>query len=95
MKNHTPTAPPRHPRLLDQIRDVLWRRHYSYRTEQAYIHWIKRDVHFHDKRHPAQMGAAEVTAFLTYLARVRTVAASIQNQALSALLFLYGDVLRA
>ena len=68
-------------------------RHYSYRTEQAYVHWIKRYIFFHGKKHPAQMGADEITAFLTYLARERSVAAATQNQALSALLFLYGEVL--
>jgi integron integrase len=81
------------PRLLDQVRDAIRRRHYSYRTEQTYLHWIKRYIWFHDRRHPAEMGAAEVTAFLTHLARERAVAAATQNQALSALLFLYGEVL--
>ncbi len=81
------------PRLLEQVRNAIRRRHYSYRTEQAYVHWIKRFIYFHDKRHPASMGADEVTAFLTYLARERGVSASTQNQALSSLLFLYGRVL--
>jgi integron integrase len=84
---------PRPPRLLDQLRDATRRRHYSYRTEQTYLHWVKRFIYFHGKRHPADMGADEVTAFLTHLARERSVAASTQNQALAALLFLYGEVL--
>jgi integron integrase len=75
------------------VRNEIRRRHYSYRTEQAYLHWIKRFVWFHDKRHPRELGAAEVTRFLTHLAREREVSASTQNQALSALLFLYGPVL--
>jgi integron integrase len=81
------------PRLLDQVRDAIARRHYSYRTEQSYIHWIKRFIYFSDKRHPRDMGAPEVTAFLSHLARDRDVAAATQNQALSALLFLYKEVL--
>jgi len=81
------------PRLLDQVRDSIARRHYSYRTEQAYIHWIKRFIYFSGKRHPGEMGAQEVTEFLNHLARDRDVAAATQNQALSALLFLYREVL--
>ncbi len=82
------------PRLLEQVRNAIRRRHYSYRTEQAYIHWIKRFIWFHGKRHPVEMGAAEVTSFITHLARERSVSASTQNQALSSLLFLYGKVLQ-
>ena len=81
------------PRLLDEVRDALRRRHYSLRTEQSYIHWIKRFILFSDKRHPRDMGAPEVTAFLSHLARDRNVAAATQNQALAALLFLYKEVL--
>ncbi len=81
------------PKLLDQVRNVLRVRHYSYRTEQSYVHWVKRYVLFHNKRHPREMGVAEVEAFLTSLAVVRHVSASTQNQALSALLFLYEHVL--
>ncbi len=77
------------PRLLDQVRNVLRRKHYSIRTEQSYVDWIKRFILFHGKRHPAQMGKVEVIAFLTHLAVQRNVAASTQNQALSAILFLY------
>ena len=81
------------PRLLDQVREAIAARHYSHRTEKAYIHWIKRYIFFHGKRHPSEMSAAEVTAFLTFLAVHDNVAASTQNQALSALLFLYREVL--
>jgi len=83
----------RPPRLLDRVRDAIRRRHYSVRTEQAYVHWIRRFILFHGKRHPQEMGKAEVEAFLTHLAVRRRVAASTQNQALSALLFLYRQVL--
>lgn len=82
------------PKLLDQVRNAIRLKHYSIRTEQAYIDWIKRFILFHRKRHPVEMGEAEVTAFLTHLARVGNVAASTQNQALSALLFLYKEVLK-
>jgi len=75
------------------VRDAIRRRHYSLRTEDTYVHWIKRFIYFSGKRHPAELGAAEVTAFLNYLARDRDVAASTQNQALSALIFLYREVL--
>jgi integron integrase len=81
------------PRLLDEMRDAIRRRHYSYRTEQSYVHWTKRFIFFSDKRHPRDMGAPEVTAFLTHLARDRDVAVATQNQALAALLFLYKEVL--
>ncbi|HEY8249221.1 MAG TPA: integron integrase [Burkholderiales bacterium] len=82
------------PRLLEQLRDAINRLHYSARTEERYVHWVKRFIYFSGKRHPAELGAAEVTAFLNYLARERDVAAATQNQALSALLFLYREVLR-
>ena len=81
-------------KLLDQVRDVLRLKHYSYRTEQSYVDWIKRFILFHHKRHPQDLGRAEIEAFLTYLAVEGNVAASTQNQALSALLFLYREVLR-
>ncbi len=81
------------PRLLEQVRDAIRRRHYSPRTEEAYVHWIKRFIYFSGKRHPSAVGAPEVTAFLNYLSRERNVAASTRNQALSALLFLYKEVL--
>lgn len=82
------------PRLLDQVREAIRLRHYSIRTEQAYTDWIRRFILFHGKRHPREMGAAEVERFLTHLAVEGRVAASTQNQALSALLFLYRTVLK-
>lgn len=92
LREASPPLPPR-PRLLDRVRDAIRTRHYSRRTEKAYVHWIRRFIFFHDKRHPAEMGPAEVSAFLSSLAVRDKVAASTQNQALSALLFLYRDVL--
>ncbi len=86
-------APATAPRLLDQVRDAIRRRHYSLRTEQSYVHWIKRFIFFTGKRHPREMGAEEVTDFLSHLARDRDVAAATQNQALAAILFLYKEVL--
>jgi integron integrase len=83
----------RKPRLLEQVRDAIRARHYSRRTEKSYVAWIRRYILFHDKRHPAEMGAEEIRRFLTALAVDRKVAASTQNQALSALLFLYQVVL--
>ncbi len=80
-------------RLLDQVREAIRVRHYSIRTEEAYVGWIRQFILFHGKRHPSEMGEAEVNAFLTHLAVERKVAASTQNQALSALLFLYKEVL--
>lgn len=81
------------PKLLEQVRAVIRRRHYSLRTEETYLDWVRRFILFSGKRHPRDMGAPEITAFLTHLAVVGQVAASTQNQALSALLFLYGQVL--
>jgi len=86
-----PSAPK--PRLLDQVRQAIRTRHYSYRTEKAYVHWIKRFIFYHNKRHPAEMGEAEIAAFLSSLASESHVSASTQNQALNALLFLYHEVL--
>src|SRR5690349_24110905 len=85
--------PPPPPRLLDRVRMALRTRHCSLRTEKAYVGWIRRFILFHGKRHPAEMGAEEITRFLSALAIERNVAASTQNQALSALLFLYKEVL--
>jgi integron integrase len=79
--------------LLEQVRAAIRVRHYSVRTERAYIDWIVRFIHFHGRRHPAQMGETEVGAFLSHLAVERSVAASTQNQALNALSFLYKVVL--
>jgi len=84
---------PQPPRLLDQVRDAIRVRHYSYRTEKAYVDWIRRFILFHGKRHPAQMAGKEVADFLSHLARDRQVAAATQGQALAALLFLYKRVL--
>lgn len=84
----------RPPRLLDQLRDALRTRHYSFRTEEAYVRWARRFILFHGKRHPKEMGAEEVVAFLSHLAVESEVSASTQNQALSALLFLYRVLLR-
>jgi integron integrase len=87
-------AQPTTPRLLDQVRNEIRLRHYSIRTEDAYLGWIKRFILHHKKRHPRNMGAAEVTDFLTHLAVKGHVSASTQNQALNAVLFLYRDVLK-
>ena len=87
-----PPTPPK-PRLLDRVRAAVRARHGSRRTEEAYVAWIRRYVFFHSKRHPAEMGAPEITRFLTALAVEGRVAASTQTQALSALLFLYRHVL--
>ena len=84
-------APP--PRLLDSLRQAIRVRHYSIRTEDTYVAWVRRLILFHDKRHPSELGAPEVAAFLTHLAVDRGVAASTQNQAKSAILFLYRVVL--
>jgi integron integrase len=81
------------PKLLDQVREKLRVKHYAIRTEQTYVDWIRRFILFHDKRHPKDLGAPEVEAFLTHLAVAGKVAASTQNQAKSALLFLYREVL--
>jgi integrase len=81
------------PKLLDQLREALRARHYSRRTEQTYCLWVKRFIYFHNVRHPAEMAEPEINAFLTHLAVREKVSASTQNQALSALLFLYRRVL--
>jgi integron integrase len=84
---------PTQPRLLDQVRDRIRLKHYSIRTEDAYVEWIRRFILFQGKRHPREMGAVEVERFLTHLAVFGKVSASTQNQAKSALLFLYKEVL--
>lgn len=81
------------PRLLDQVRNRCRVKHYSIRTEERYVDWIRRFILFHDKRHPSDMGAPEIEAFLTHLAVNRNVSPSTQNQALAAILFLYKEVL--
>jgi len=88
-----PAVPHKPKKLLDQVRDLMRVRHYSVRTENTYCDWIERFIRFHGKRHPNELREREVGAFLTYLAREGNVAASTQNQALSALLFLYREVL--
>jgi integron integrase len=82
------------PKLLDQVRAKIRMRHYSIRTETAYVSWIKQYILFHNKTHPAEMGVDHISSFLTYLAERRNVAASTQNQALNAILYLYKDVLQ-
>lgn len=89
-QEETPSQPPR---LLQQVREKIRYKHYSIRTESAYIDWIKRFIFFHERRHPRDMGAAEIERFLTHLAVEGKVAAATQNQAKSALLFLYREVL--
>ena len=81
------------PKLLEQVRQAIRTRHYSYRTEKAYVHWIKRFVFFHNKRHPIELGEPEIAQFLSALASESHVSVSTQNQALNALLFLYKGVL--
>jgi integron integrase len=81
------------PRLLDQVRDAIGKRHYSYRTEKQYVGWIRRFIHFHGLRHPATLGGPEVEGYLSYLATQRNVASATQAQALAAILFLYKHVL--
>lgn len=81
-------------KLLDQVRDTMRRRHYAQRTEDAYCHWIRRFILYHKKQHPRDLGGPEIEQFLTFLAVERHVAASTLNQALSALLLLYRQVLQ-
>lgn len=81
--------------LLNQVRDIMRTRRYSLETEKTYIYWIKKYIFFHDVRHPKEMGANEIGAFLTHLAVTENVAAATQNQAMFALLFLYKEVLGA
>ena len=81
------------PKLLDQVREKIRLKHYSYRTEQTYVDWIKRFILFHKKRHPNEMGKTEIEQYLTHLAVDRKVAASTQNLAFNAILFLYRNVL--
>jgi integron integrase len=81
-------------KLLDQVRDIIRLKHYSYRTEETYVQWIVRYILFHNKRHPKDMGVPEIEEFLTHLAVEGNVAAATQNQALNAILFLYRQVLQ-
>ena len=87
-----PDGRPR-PKLLDQVRQTIRTRHYSRRTEEAYVHWIRRYIVFHGKKHPSTLSVGDISSFLTWLAVERQVSASTQNQALSAVLFLYKAVL--
>ncbi|PKO84563.1 MAG: hypothetical protein CVU17_02950 [Betaproteobacteria bacterium HGW-Betaproteobacteria-11] len=84
---------PNPPKLLDRVREKLRVKHYAIRTEETYVDWIRRHIRFDDKKHPKNLGASDVEAFLTHLAVAGKVAASMQNQAKSALLFLYREVL--
>jgi len=84
----------RKPKLLDQVRQVIRIKHYSLRTEESYINWIKRFIFFHNKKHPIEMGEEEIGQFITYLAKNEKVSASTQNQALCAIIFLYKNVLK-
>ena len=87
-------APDKKPKLLEQVKDYIRLKHYSIRTEEAYINWIRRFILFHNKRHPMEMGEKEIKEYLTNLAVEGKVAASTQNQALCAIIFLYKEVLK-
>ena len=89
----TTTPADQKPKLLDQVRQAIRTRHYSDKTEKAYVHWIKRFIFFHNKRHPAEMAEPEIRRFLSSLATDGHVSASTQNQAFNALLFLYHEIL--
>ena len=80
-------------KLLDMVRDKVRFKHYSMSTEKTYVHWIKHYIFYHQKRHPKDMGKSEMEAYLTHLAVDKKVSPSTQNQAFSALLFLYKEVL--
>jgi|SRR5262245_26656629 len=86
-------APPQPDPLIERLRDAIRRRLYSYRTEQAYVDWVRRFISFHGRRDPAELGAEEVSAFVKHLARDRAASAATQKQVLGALLFFYGVVL--
>ena len=81
-------------KLLDQLRDEIRIRHYSVRTEEAYTQWVKRFILFYNKKHPAEMGATEISRYLTHLAVAGNVAASTQNQALNAIVFFYKYIIK-
>jgi integron integrase len=93
VRSAVPLPPLRSSRLLDQVRERIRYLHYSIRTEQSYVYWVRVFIRFHDRRHPSELGGAEVEAFLSWLANVRNVSVSTHRQALSALLFLYQKVL--
>jgi hypothetical protein len=92
VSKNTPSGPTP-PKLPDQVRDKIRVKHYSIRTETQYLQWIKRFILFHNKRHPRNLGAASVEEFLSHFATEGSVSAPTRNQALSALLFLYREVL--
>ena len=91
---HSDQAEANKPRLLDQVRDTIRRKHYSIRTEQSYIDWIRRFIYFHKKQHPRELNESHITEFLNFLAVQKKVASSTQNQALCALVFLYREVIK-
>lgn len=93
-ETESPSASSPKPKLLDQVRQAIRTRHYSPKTEDSYVHWIKRFIFFHNKHHPAEMGEREIAQFLSSLASELHVSASTQNQALNSILFLYREVLR-
>lgn len=93
LRRVAPMPPLKSPKLLDQVRERIRYLHDSQRTEDAYVHWIRAFVRFHGVRHPTELGAPEVEAFLHFLAAERNVAPSTHNQALAALIFLYAKVL--
>src|SRR5437763_17032680 len=95
MQDGNAASEPKPQQLLDRVRSDIRLRHYSPRTEEAYVGWIRRFVIFHRKRHPREMGDAEVRQFLTELAEKQNVSASTQNQALNALVLLYRQVLQS
>lgn len=92
-KGTRPESTPKGKKLLDQYSEFLRNRHYSFRTEQTYVGWVRQYILYHNKRHPREMGVAEINEFITHLVNQKTVAASTQNQAISAILFLYRNVL--
>jgi hypothetical protein len=85
---------PKPKKMLDQLREAIRIKHYSHSTEKTYVHWAKRYILFHNKRHPAEMGAPEIKAFLSHLAQEGDVSASTQNKAFNAILFLYRNLLK-
>jgi len=93
-QNSQTSSPVKKPKLLDQVRAAVRTKHYSMKTEEAYVHWIKRFILFHNKRHPKEMGEKEINQFITHLAVKAKVSASTQNQALCAIIFLYKQVLK-
>lgn len=81
-------------KLLDQVRDLIRLKHYAYSTEKTYIYWIRNYIFFHNKQHPKDLGAREIEQYLTWLAKIKKVSSSTQNQALNSIVFLYKQVLK-